>query len=710
MPKVRSLRQRSVYRKASDKANVSIALSNCFDGTAVTNSLNVANNSFLNSVASTSDAKFNDTYNLPPNSSISEHELSNTSDVEMFNEVVTINTFSNTSDVEIFNEVVSTNLSMFEENSLDGNNDISNNIYTDKTHNNNVVLKIKEWAIKHNITHSALNDLLAIVRPEYPKLPLDVRTLLTTPKQINIKHIEPGIYYHFGLRHCIKNLLLRTHNCLTSNCVELLINIDGLPIAKSNSSQLYPILCNIFTTHTVDIVGIYHGHAKPNDANIFLKDLVDDINNLISSGIYFNTKLYSIKIKGFICDAPAKSYITCTKGHSGYYSCTKCYEKGTRINDRTCFLNIDNLTLRSDSEFRSKHQPHHHVGTSILESILNIDMIRDVPLDYMHLICLGVVKKLLMLWVYGKPLTKLSYKQISDISTSLLNLVCNIPTEFNRKPRNLNEVKRWKATEFRQFLLYTGPVVLKSIISHDRYINFLSLHIATFILCNPTYKHYINYARSLMQYFVKTFIILYGKDQMSHNVHNLLHICDDVERFGTLDQFSAFKFENYLQSIKKLIRKPEKPLQQIVRRKYELDNNIPLVENTTHCLPTLKKQHHMGPIINNISFLAQYQAIILNNFVLKISEPNNCCSTTDNKIINLKNIISTADGILLIAQEFLVLEDVFNKPCKSSFLGIFAAKNLGPLTLWRLNQVHNKCVKLQYKNIHVIFPLLHSTE
>jgi len=192
-------------------------------------------------------------------------------------------------------------------------------------------------------------------------------------------------------------------------------------------------------------------------------------------------------------------------------------------------------------------------------------MIHDFPLDYMHLICLGVVKKLLMFWTYGKPSTKLSYNQTSNNSKSLLNLACNIRTEFNRKPRDLNEVKRWKATEFRQFLFYTGPVCLKSIISHDRYINFLSLHIATSILCNSiNYKKYINYAKSLMQYFVKTFIISYGKDQVSHNVHNLSHICNDVEKFGALDQFSAFAFENYLQSLKKLIKKPEKPLQQIV--------------------------------------------------------------------------------------------------------------------------------------------------
>lgn len=207
--------------------------------------------------------------------------------------------------------------------------------------------------------------------------------------------------------------------------------------------------------------------------------------------------------------------------------------------------------------------------------------------------------------------------------------------------------------------MYTGSVVLQSIISHDRYINFLSLHVATSILSKLNYEKHINYARSLMQYFVKTFIILYGKGNVSHNVHNLLHICDDVMRFGSLDQYSAFPFENYLQSLKKLIRKNEKPLSQIVRRKCELDNCIPSHDSQLHSLPTLKKQYYIGPTINNVSFIAQYKEVILDKFILRITEPDNCCCTVNKKIMNVRNIISSIDGILLIAQEFLLLEDFY---------------------------------------------------
>ena len=115
-------------------------------------------------------------------------------------------------------------------------------------------------------------------------------------------------------------------------------------------------------------------------------------------------------------------------------------------------------------------------------------MISDFPSDPMHLIFLGIVNKIVVsLWCCGKPTkTKLFFRQMSEISKLLINQRENISFKFNRKSRSLFESKRWKATEFRTFLLYTGPVVLILIIifiiNYDQYLNFL--HITITILSN----------------------------------------------------------------------------------------------------------------------------------------------------------------------------------------------------------------------------------
>lgn len=59
---------------------------------------------------------------------------------------------------------------------------------------------------------------------------------------------------------------------------------------------------------------------------------------------------------------------------------------------------------------------------------------------------------------------------------------------------------------------------------------------------------------------------------MSHNVHIIQHLADDVIKFGSLNNFSAFPFENYMQSIKKKLRTGVKPLQQLIRRYAENKN------------------------------------------------------------------------------------------------------------------------------------------
>ncbi|KAL3214093.1 hypothetical protein MRX96_035019 [Rhipicephalus microplus] len=85
---------------------------------------------------------------------------------------------------------------------------------------------------------------------------------------------------------------------------------------------------------------------------------------------------------------------------------------------------------------------------------LPIDIVKDVPLDYMHLVYLGVVHKLRVLWFRGLKEIKLGSKVRSQVSERNLKIAKYVPCEFNRRPRSLSELDRCKATEFRFFLLY----------------------------------------------------------------------------------------------------------------------------------------------------------------------------------------------------------------------------------------------------------------
>ena len=134
----------------------------------------------------------------------------------------------------------------------------------------------------------------------------------------------------------------------------------------------------------------------------------------------------------------------------------------------------------------------------------------------MHLVGLGVTKRIL-LFMKEDPLqsaARLSQKQVKDVSFKLERLTGTLPSEFGRQPRNLEELKRWKTTEFRQFLLYTGPVVLKGVINDNIYIHFLAFSVAISIYLN---KHQIKdpanitYPKDLLTIHVQKVPEFYGK-------------------------------------------------------------------------------------------------------------------------------------------------------------------------------------------------------
>ena len=133
--------------------------------------------------------------------------------------------------------------------------------------------------------------------------------------------------------------------------------------------------------------------------------------------------------------------------------------------------------------------------------------------------------------------------------------------------------KRWKATELRQFLLYTGPVVLKDVLAPEVYQNFMLLSVSIYILASPAYCLMLNdFANTLLRAFVKHFGQLYGQQFVVYNIHGLIHLSEDVRVHGNLDLISGFPFENYLKKIKGMVRKPNSPLQQVIRRISDLDS------------------------------------------------------------------------------------------------------------------------------------------
>lgn len=172
-------------------------------------------------------------------------------------------------------------------------------------------------------------------------------------------------------------------------------------------------------------------------------------------------------------------------------------------------------------------------------------MIKCFPNDPMHLLDLGIMRKLLEAWIIGGknyvPGSKLSSARISHLNKQILAIKKCIPNDFgDRKCRSLDEFKRWKATELRLFRLYIGPVLLKDIVDENVYQHFLHFHVASKILSIEhliSREYILKYCQNLFKNFVHESTLLYGPHFQSFNVHNLIHLPDDVSHFGVLGKF-----------------------------------------------------------------------------------------------------------------------------------------------------------------------------
>jgi len=380
---------------------------------------------------------------------------------------------------------------------------------------------LAEFMVSEHLTRQASNRLLSLFRKHGHDLPKDCRTLTKTPRNVDVVEKCGGHYVYFGVRKC---LLTTESSC---DVFYLTVNIDGIPVYKSTNLQFWPVVCSINSLPPM-IVGLYVGTSKPASVNEFLADFVTEMEELQAIGfaVKNDSPAKPVILRGFVCDAPARAFIKNIKGHNSLHGCERCTARGLSVNGRTTFCTPQcyDAERRCHEEFVNQgYAGSHQQGTTPLCKIAE-NCINMCALDYMHLVCLGAVRRMLMYWKKGDRMVKLSSSQLLHVSEKLIALRDFIPSEFARRPRSLLELDRWKATEYRQFLLYTGPVVLKSVLTTDLYRHFLCLSVSIRIMLmsdKDRREHYLDYACELMHHFVSNCERLYGTEFVVYNIHSL---------------------------------------------------------------------------------------------------------------------------------------------------------------------------------------------
>ena len=66
--------------------------------------------------------------------------------------------------------------------------------------------KLHSWATRNKCKHSAVNELLGILREQGHNPPKDARTLLHTPRDVTVESKCGGQYTYFGVKSALLNI------------------------------------------------------------------------------------------------------------------------------------------------------------------------------------------------------------------------------------------------------------------------------------------------------------------------------------------------------------------------------------------------------------------------------------------------------------------------------------------------------------------------
>ena len=271
---------------------------------------------------------------------------------------------------------------------------------------------IHDWALEEcNVPKLAVTRLLKKLHIIDTRLPKSFKTLLPTPK-LAYRRMHVGLYVHLpNWMDALKDLLQKAYSGRNGSVYYcLIINIDGLPIFKSPDYKIYLILCSVYNTNSRPICCGIYGTEKATDRELpppaeYLADFLRDIEYLGSNPIIFSklTCIFTKKLI-FACDSPIRSCLKKIKSHSGYHSCERCTIKGVYDSHagHVCLLGSD-APKRTHSDFVQQNDTNHHCGTSVLINY-EVDMIYSFALNYMHISCLGVMKRQLSWWAGAKRL------------------------------------------------------------------------------------------------------------------------------------------------------------------------------------------------------------------------------------------------------------------------------------------------------------------
>lgn len=256
-----------------------------------------------------------------------------------------------------------------------------------------------------------------------------------------------------------------------------------------------------------------------------------------------------------------------------------CWPSSTMDGNLRTIDNIKNITeeiernpdiLKSDPDFCKGIK-----GRSLFLNQPLFNMLTDMPCEYMHLLCLGVVRRMVELcFKVGENRDRITKRKLSDpnLFNELIKCI-QLAREFSRRVRNL-DFGTMKASEYRNILLFFFPIILDCIPEEFKQEKETWLHLVFMIRsCVIPNNEFHNVDKNDIETACKKFYSLYeqlfGTVNCTYSVHVLPSHLLKIRGNRPLTYKSAFKFESFFSEMKHLFKAGTvSPIKQILENCY----------------------------------------------------------------------------------------------------------------------------------------------
>ena len=316
------------------------------------------------------------------------------------------------------------------------------------------------------------------------------------------------------------------------------------------------------------IIGLFCGSGKPDDIDGFLKSTIDELIRIspeTKDAKLIANRLCTASLRCVISDSPMRAYLKRSKGHTGYWACDRCIQKGVGFKGNAKNIVLEDIAapLRKDKDFLKYHvndisQDDHLDPTKESPFVrLNFDRVTGFVIEPMHTFEEGSFGRRLEGFASVPNEGKISKEALTEVNQRIAAFKFWKVNDFDRSVEDFSKCGSYKMHVKRQFLYYHLFPVFEGILSDSELEHIMMLQYAMLLLGTfdpqPVSDSNIKLARKVLNFYC---VELTERDIPCRFVsHQTIHIPDDVAKYQCgVETLSAYQYESFLSFFRRCLR------------------------------------------------------------------------------------------------------------------------------------------------------------